>query len=133
MTPSSARSAASRSNGRRGGRPRGSKTKTATVVAKLSILERIRETHEESIRFLVRVRDGLEEGATVADRIRAVQQLLDRDPDTSVNFRHENNGDPAPERSVKYFVVDKVPYDAPPGWTDQPPAPPAPEADSKAP
>jgi len=115
---SPAKSAASRRNGARGGRPRKVKVTTEQIEAAAEVLalRRIVTERAANVQFLVDLRDGLMPGATVQDRVRAVESLLDRDPQTARVGREERMPDTVSAPVKRFEIAPGPAYSAPDGW-----------------
>lgn len=120
--PTPAQAAAARRNGQRGGRPAKATSQPAPKKPPtLDLTGKLHEERERNFQFLVDLRDGLMPGATTLDRLRAVENLLDRDPATA-RARGEYDIPNADASALpKLFELgDLEEFDAPPGWREVP-------------
>ena len=109
--------AAARRNGSRGGRPRKVKQTEEQVAAAVAALalKRFEQERAANIQFLVDMRDGLVPGCSAMDRVRAVENMLDRDAGTA---RTTKDNAPPPD-AAQPKLVELAPgtlYAPPDGW-----------------
>lgn len=114
------RAAASRENGKKGGRrarkSADEKTLRAYLEGKLNL------EMESSAQFLIDLRDGLVLGCTVSDRRLAAVDLLELTPAiqrtrAEIAARRDQAAGEAAQRTVKHIV--DTDYAPPPGWTPE--------------
>jgi len=122
--PSAAQSAAARKNGARSkGRPKNGLVlpveKAAAAPTSIDPVALLRRERAHNFQFLIDLRNGLLPGYTLADRLRAVESMLDRDIETA---RVRGELPPMPEHNApKLFEIGESGEFAPPdGWTDTP-------------
>lgn len=101
----------------KGGRPRKDKMTEEQIEAMVAALAAARFVLERAanIQFLVDMRDGLVPGAGAMDRVRAVENMLDRDPGTA---RTSKDTSPPPD-AAQPKLVEVAPgllYAPPDGW-----------------
>ena len=123
---SAAKAAASRRNGSKGGRPRKVKVTPEQVQAATEVLalRRIVTERAANVQVLIDLRDGLVPGASVQDRVRAVESLLDRDPQTARVGREERPMEDTRTPPKRFEIGAGPDFSAPAGWDlDAAPAP----------
>ena len=122
--PTPAQAAAARRNGQKGGRKAKPKPEPVPTGPDFDLTRALKRERERNFQFLVDLRDGLLPSSTLADRLRAAENLLDRDPETARARGEYDVAVPAGE-APKLFELGELDLSdekmqQPPGWREEP-------------